>query len=100
MPAGLEVYDANGVLINDTNDRFPRIMGVVDVVAGVAGQKPISIPVGTQPIFFTVGLNANFYASLPFVTMTSVLLKWEYRRWEIAWGTSNYASAKIHWGYY
>lgn len=100
MPQGMQVFDAQGKLVNDTNDRFPRIKGVVDTVAGVAGQKVITIPIDTQPIFFMVGLNANYYDSLPFITMTDSLLSWDYRRWEIVWGTSNYAAAKIHWGYY
>ncbi|WAW11655.1 hypothetical protein nACB1_038 [Acinetobacter phage nACB1] len=100
MPQGLQVFNENGVLINDTNDRFPRIMGNVETVAGVAGEQAISIPANTQPIFFMVGLNANSYDSLPYISITNTLLKWDYRRYEIAWGTSPYGAAKIHWGYY
>ena len=100
MPQGLQVYSATGKLINDTNDRFPRIVGQLNTTAGVDGQTAVSIPAGSQPIFFTVNLGSQWLASLPYVSMTATSLTWQYRRWEVAWGTVPYTAARIMWRYY
>lgn len=100
MPQGLQVYDANGVLINDTNDRFPRIMGKVTTTAGTNGSLNINVPAGRVPIFFMVGLNAGVYDNLPYATISNSQLAWQYRRYSISWGTFPYAAAVISWGYY
>lgn len=100
MPQGMQIYSETGFLINDTNDRFPRICGEVDIIGNTTGSIPISIPAGTLPIFFIVKKSSVFIANMPYITITSTLLSWEYRQYLVQWGTAPYANAKVMWGYY
>ena len=100
MPQGLQVFGANGQLINDTNDRFPRICGELSIAGGTTGSIAISIPANTLPIFFTVKKSGGYLDNMPYIVITSTTLSWSYRQYQVQWGTAPFANVKVQWGYY
>ena len=53
MPQGLQVWDANGVSILDTNSRVSRVKGVISLAANASGS--ISVPkLSTEAVWATL----------------------------------------------
>lgn len=100
MPYGMHVYDETGKLINDTNDRFPRMMGSFVTTAGVAGQLAISIPANTDLIFFTRNQSNLTSCELPKFTVTNTLIKWQYGNYDPNFQHVPYADCLVMWGYF
>ena len=99
MPQGLEVYDASGNLINTSESRFPKIVGVIQI-NGTDGQQSISIPSGSTPVYFLRNMSNNIWYDMPYVTITNTQISWEYRKYGSGLPSNTKANAKVSWGYY
>lgn len=76
MPAGLQVWDAQGNLILDTTTRMVRINGRVQTVNGQAGSLQIDLSQGS-PWYQVVSYTQNNYDRPIFTLNTSTgVLSW------------------------
>lgn len=100
MPQGMQVFNKDGKLINDTNDRFPRIKGRIITQPGVNGEQTISIPDNTEFIFFTRNQSNLASCEIPAIQATRTKITWTYGNYDPNLQHIPYASALIMWGYY
>lgn len=82
MAAGLQVWDANGVLVLDLTDRLTRKMGELIITAGVAGSILVPQPSTGQLWFaFSPDQNQSFITWLPKITKSgNQTLSWVYEK--------------------
>lgn len=82
MAAGLQIWDANGVLTLDLTSRLTRKMGEINISANSSGS--ISVPdVSTGQLWFSFSpdLNQSFITWLPKITVSSnQTISWVYEK--------------------
>lgn len=87
MPAGLQVYDSNGVLVIDTSERLSRFLGTYQNgtdgnSAPYSGQIILpSYPTNSYwwaPKFLGRGTNSPLAGAYPVFTLNGTTLSWVY----------------------
>jgi len=79
MAIGLRQRDPSGNILVDITTRLPRIMGRVDLSAGVNGS--VSVPAsGTNPIFywFNASTTQPDYNTSPRFSVSGDVISWQY----------------------
>lgn len=82
MSAGLQIWDANGVLVLDLTDRLTRKMGEIQIAAGSASSVQVPQPSTGQLWFaFSPDQNQSFITWLPTITTAgNQTISWHYDR--------------------
>jgi predicted GTPase len=77
MPQGLQVMDASGNIIFDTNTVAGRIIGTVDITASTAGSVTSSgFSTGT-PFWVFQPKTTAYFSRAPSVTISGNTLSWD-----------------------
>lgn len=77
MPSGIQVFDANGRAILDTNDSITRIVGTVAISKGSSGSVAIPTDQG-RPFYRLISRGATGYTALPNVSVNNGSISWNY----------------------
>lgn len=74
MPAGIQIFNADGSLQFDIGSRAFRVVTVADIGAVQSGVVPVDLSVGTVVVATTIAPNAR----QPTLTTTSSGVSWNY----------------------
>lgn len=76
MPQGLQIFDAAGNVIFDTNVRAGRVLGVASVVAATAGSVTnAGLATGT-PFWAFQTTTTSYFTAAPTISVSGTTLSW------------------------
>lgn len=76
MPQGLQIFDADGIIIFDTNVKAGRVLGTATVAASTAGSvSNAGLTTGT-PFWIYQASTTAFFAQAPTITVSGSTLSW------------------------
>lgn len=77
MPQGLQIWDASGNLIFDTNTAAGRVLGIVNVTAAAAGSTTnAGLTTGT-PFWYFQTTTTQYFSKVPTITVSGTTLSWD-----------------------
>lgn len=78
MPQGLQVFNANGDIIFDTNTNAGRVLGVADVIAYTTGSAVNDGLLTGRPFWVFQTTTTQYFSTAPTITAstTSNVISW------------------------